>query len=66
MISNKGIEVNPDKVKVVLDMQPSESIRDIQRLNRRITALNRFLSRSVDMCLPFFKILRKNSKFKME
>lgn len=38
-----GIEVNPDKVKVVLGMHPSKSIKDMRRLNGRITALNQFV-----------------------
>lgn len=63
MISNKRIEVNLDKVKAVLDMQPPKTIRDIQRLNERIAALNQFVARSAERCLIFFKILRKNEKF---
>ena len=29
----------------------------------RVAALNRFVSKSVDKCLPFFKSLRKNKAF---
>ncbi|XP_059446359.1 uncharacterized protein LOC132177899 [Corylus avellana] len=31
----------------------------LQQLTGRIAALNRFISRSTDKCLPFFKVLRK-------
>jgi hypothetical protein len=31
----------------------------VSELTRRVEALNRFISRSTDKCLPFFKILRK-------
>jgi hypothetical protein len=59
MVSQRGIEVNPDKVKAVLDMQARRTTKQLQQLTGRIAALNRFIPRSTDKCLPFFKILRK-------
>jgi hypothetical protein len=59
LVSHQGIESNPEKVKAILEMQPSRTIKQLQQLTGRITALNRFISRSTDKCLPFFKILRK-------
>jgi hypothetical protein len=59
LVSYKSIEANPEKVKVVLDMQPSRTTKQLQQLTRRIAALNRFIFRSTDKCFPFFKILRK-------
>ncbi|XP_062176044.1 uncharacterized protein LOC133881098 [Alnus glutinosa] len=55
----RGIEANPEKVKAVLEMQPPRTTKQLQQLTERIAALNRFISRSTDKCLPFFKILRK-------
>ena len=59
MVSQKGIEANQDKIKVILEMQPPRTIKETQGLTRRIVALIRFISRSTDKCLPFFKVLRK-------
>jgi hypothetical protein len=59
MVSQRGIEANPEKVKTVLKMEAPRTTKQLQRLTGRITALNRFISRSTDKCLPFFKILRK-------
>jgi hypothetical protein len=59
MVSQRGIEVNPEKVKAVLDMQAPRTTKQLQQLTGRIAALNRFISRSTDKCLPLFKILRK-------
>ena len=39
-------------------------MRDVQKLTGRIVALNRFIPRSADRSLPFFKTLRSSSKFK--
>lgn len=35
----------------------------MQRLTGRVAALNRFISRSTDKCLPFYQLLRKYRKF---
>jgi ribonuclease HI len=59
MVSQRGIEANPEKIQAVLDMHPPRTTKQLQQLTGRIAALNRFISRSTDKCLPFFKILRK-------
>ena len=59
IFNNRGIEANPDKIKVVLDMMPPSNIKDIQRLIGRIVALSRFVSRASDRYRPFFQVLKK-------
>ena len=59
MVSNRGIEENPKKVRAILDKQPPASTKDVQRLAGRVAALNRFIFRSIDKCYPFFKVLQK-------
>ncbi|KAK4385515.1 Transposon Tf2-12 polyprotein [Sesamum angolense] len=63
MISERGIEANPEKINAIMDMSPPKSIREVQKLAGRLAALNRFISRSADKGLPFFKILRGGAKF---
>ena len=59
MVNSQGIEANPDKIKVVLDMHPLSNTKEIQRLTGRIAALSRFISRSSDKCRPLFQVLKK-------
>ena len=59
MVSQRGIEANPDKIQAILDMEPPKNIKEVQSLIGRVAALNRFVSKATDKCLPFFKILRK-------
>jgi hypothetical protein len=59
MVSQRGIEANPENVKAFLDMQQLRTIKQLQQLTERIGALNQLISRSTDKCLPFFKTLRK-------
>lgn len=63
MVSGKGIEPNPEKVEAILNMPEPTCVRDVQRLAGRVVALNRFMSRSAERCLPFFKKLRKVPNF---
>ena len=41
-------------------MEPPRTVKEVQSLNGKIAALNRFVSRATDRCLPFFRTLRKS------
>ena len=41
-------------------MTSPRSVKEVQRLTRRIATLNRFVSRAIDKCLPFFKTLKQD------
>ena len=59
MVSLKGIEANPEKVRAIIDMTSPRTVKEVQKLTGRIAALNRFVSRATDKCLPFFKTLKQ-------
>ena len=59
MISHRRIKANLDKIQVILDMKPPQSIKEVQSLIDRVAAFNRFVSKATDKCLPFFKVLKK-------
>ncbi|GKV32493.1 hypothetical protein SLEP1_g41093 [Rubroshorea leprosula] len=63
VVSKKGIEVNPEKVQAVQQMEPPKTIKDVQCLTGRIAALHRFIAKSTERCLPFFKALREPKNF---
>jgi hypothetical protein len=58
LISAKRIETNPDKIRAIREMEEPKTKKDIQKLNGRVAALNRFISRSAERSLPFFKALK--------
>jgi hypothetical protein len=43
LVSTKGIEANPDKLKAILQMQPPQIRKEVQKLTGRTVALNRFI-----------------------
>ena len=40
-------------------MTSPKTVKEVQKLTRRIAALNRFISKETDKCLPFFKTLKQ-------
>ena len=60
MVSQRGIEVDQEKVRAILELEPPRTVKAMQSLNGKIAALNRFVSKATDKCLPFFRILRKS------
>jgi hypothetical protein len=63
LVSTKGIEGNPDKIKALVEMQDPVSVKDVQKLTGRVAALNRFIQRAAERSLPFFQVLRSAKNF---
>nr|GEU63509.1 hypothetical protein [Tanacetum cinerariifolium] len=53
-----GLRVSLDKVKAVLDLPSPKCLKDVQKLNGKLDSLNRYLSKSAEKSLPFFKTLK--------
>ena len=60
MVSQRGNEVNLDKIQAILEMMPLRNVKKLQSLNSKVATLNRFVSRAIDKCLPFFHRLKKS------
>ena len=54
IVSQRGIEVNPEKVRAIMELEPPKTAKAVQSLNGKVAALNRFVSKATDKCLPFF------------
>ena len=66
MLSQRGIEANLDKIWAIMEMAPPRNVKEVQSLNRKIVALNRFVSRAIDKCLPFFRMLKRSFEWTAE
>ena len=60
MVSQKGIEVNPNKIQTIIKIAPLRNVKEVQSLNGKVAVLNRFVLRVTDRCLPFFRMLKKS------
>ncbi len=63
IITQRGIEANPEKIRALQEMTPPRTVKEVQRLTGRVAALGRFISRSAERCLPFFAALKKPKDF---
>ncbi|XP_065621393.1 uncharacterized protein LOC136064079 [Quercus suber] len=59
MVTHRGIEVNPDQIKAIQNLQPPRNPKEVQKLTGMTAALNRFISQSTDRCKPFFSLINK-------
>ena len=66
MVSQKGIEVNLKKIRTIMELEPLKTIKKVKSLNGKIAALNRFVSKSTNKCLSFFRTLRKSFEWTNE
>ena len=44
MVSQRGIEANPNKVRAIIEMLPLMNVKEVQHLSGQIATLNRFVS----------------------
>ena len=58
-VSQRGIEANPDKIKAIEQIEAPKRVKDVRRLAGCVAAMSRFISKSAERALPFFKILKK-------
>ena len=59
LITNRGIEVNPNQIEVVKRLKPLSNPKEVQVLTGMLAALNRFISKFANRCRPFYQLLKK-------
>ena len=62
LVSHRGIEANPEKIKAIEDMSPPQTLKEMQKLAGRVTALGHFISKLGEHALPFFKLMKKKGR----
>ena len=60
IVSQKGIEVDPDKVKAIQEMPAPKTERQVRGFLGRLNYISRFISHMTATCEPIFKLLRKS------
>ena len=49
-----------------MKMTPPTNIKEVQSFNDKVGALNKFVLRVMDKCLPFFHTLKKSFEWTVE
>ena len=60
LVSERGIEVDPSKIKAILEMPPPKSEKKIRGFLGRLQYISWFIAKLTSICEPIFKLLRKN------
>ena len=60
IVSERGIEVDPEKTNAILDMPAPKFEKEIRGFLGRLQYISRFIARLTDICEPIFRLLRKN------
>jgi hypothetical protein len=59
LVSERGIEANPEKIQAILTMGKPAKLHDVQKLTGRIATLSRFVARLGEKALPFYALMKK-------
>jgi hypothetical protein len=63
LVSGRGIEANPEKIKAIKNMKSPTRLKEVQKLTGCMAALSRFVARMGERGQPFFALLKKQDKF---
>jgi hypothetical protein len=63
IVSERGIEANPEKIAAITNMGPIKDLKGVQRVMGCLAALSRFISRLGEIGLPLYRLLRKTEHF---
>ena len=63
LLTERGIEANPKKCVAIIAMRNPISVKEVQQMTGRMTALSRFVSAGGDKGHPYFQCLKRNNRF---
>ena len=63
IVSHRGIEVNPEKIKAILNISRPTCLNDVQRLTGCIAPVSRFVSHLGEKAMPLYMLLKKSDTF---
>ncbi|RDX96548.1 Retrovirus-related Pol polyprotein from transposon 17.6, partial [Mucuna pruriens] len=63
MLTERGIQANPEKCQAVIRMRNPQNVKEVQQLMGRITTLSRFISQLAETAKPIFGTLKKAESF---
>ncbi|RDX69353.1 Retrovirus-related Pol polyprotein from transposon 17.6, partial [Mucuna pruriens] len=63
MLTERGIEANPEKCRAVISMRSPQNVKEVQQLMGRVAALSCFISRVSEIATPILNTLKKGRNF---
>ena len=66
IVSRRGIEVDPAKVKAMMDMPPPTTLKQLHSFQGKLQSIRRFVSQLANKVHPLQHFLRKGNKFQLD
>ena len=63
LLTERGIEANPDKCAAILAMRSPATVKEVQQLTGRMAALSQFVYAGGEKGHPYFQCLKRNNRF---
>jgi hypothetical protein len=63
VVSECGIEANPDRISGIMYIGPIKNLKGVQRVTGCLAALSRFIARLGERSLPLYKLMKKSDHF---
>jgi len=63
LVSSRGIEVNPAKIRAIENMKLPNCLKDVQKFTGCLASLSRFVGRMGEKALPLYQLMKKSSGF---
>jgi hypothetical protein len=63
VVSELGIEANPEKISAIMNMGLIKNLKGVQRVTGCLAALSRFIARLGERSLPLYKLMKKSDHF---
>jgi len=63
IVSQQGIEPNPEKINAIMNMGPIQNLKGVQRMTGCFAALSHFISPLGERGLPLYRFLKKSDRF---
>ena len=61
MVSKRGIEIDPNKVRAIRDLPPPRTQKEVKSFMGRLNYIAQFISQMTTKCDPIIKKLRKHN-----
>jgi len=63
MLTQRGIEANPEKCNAIIEMRSPTSFKEVQHLIGCLTTISRFLPKLAKQTQPIIQLFKKSAKF---
>jgi hypothetical protein len=63
LVSSRGIEVNPGKIRAIERMKPPTDLKEVQKFTGCLASLSHFISRLGEKALPLYQLMKKSETF---